>query len=150
MTIKYKVSPISGCHFLIIYYQKLCKNQTLKHLVKIFQDFKAIFIKWWSRGNHSWLWNQRSCVQIPAVPFLFLSENVDVTGIWTWDLRIQSQLYLPLDHRYWGFVAKKILSVAFLEGGGVMTTPTPTPHPREGKSSVKCEVVNRVKFYKSY
>ena len=100
----------------IVYYQKLKEFWIWKYVAKFFLIFQAFFINLWSRGKHSWLWNQRSCVQILAVPFLFLSENVDFTGNRTQDLWIQSQLYLPLDHWDWSFGAKNIL-YAILQGG---------------------------------
>ena len=90
----------------IVHYQKFKEFWIWKYAAKIFLIFQAFFINLWSRGKHSWLWNQRSCVQIPAVPFLFLSENVGFTGNRTWGLRIQSQLCLPLDHRDWSFEMK--------------------------------------------
>ena len=88
-----------------------------KYAAKIFLILQAFFINLWSRGNHSWLWNQRSCVQIPAVPFLFPSENVSCTEIRTRGLQIQSQLSLPLHHQDWSFDAKNIINVALLERG---------------------------------
>ena len=60
----------------IVHYQKFKEFWIWKHVAKFFLIFQSFFINLWSRGNHSWLWNQRSCVQIPAVPFLFLNENV--------------------------------------------------------------------------
>ena len=100
-----------------IFHYKIFKEFCIwKDVAKIFLIFQAFFINLWSRGKHSWLWNQRSCVQIPAVPFLFLNENVSVKGKRTWGLWIQSQLCLPLDHWDWSFCAKKIL-YAILQGG---------------------------------
>ena len=100
----------------IVHYQKFKEFWIWKYVAKIFLIFQAFFINLWSRGKHSWLWNQRSCVQIPAVPFLFLSENVGFTGNQTRGLWIQSQLCLPLDHWDWSFGAKKFLC-AILQGG---------------------------------
>ena len=82
----------------IVHYQKFKEFWIWKYVAKFFLIFQAFFINLWSRGKHSWLWNQGSCVQIPAVPFLFLSENVGFTGNRTRGLWIQSQLCLPLDH----------------------------------------------------
>ena len=65
----------------IFHYQKVGKFWIWKCSAKNFLIFNAFFINLWSRGKHSWLWNQRSCVQIPAVPFLFLSENGGLLGI---------------------------------------------------------------------
>ena len=91
----------------IVHYQKFKEFWIWKYVTNFFLIFQAFFTNLWSRGKHSWLWNQRSCVQIPAVPLLFLNENVDVTGIRTQGLQILSQLCLPLDHWDWSFGAKK-------------------------------------------
>ena len=64
----------------IVHYQKFKEFWIWKYVTKIFLIFQAFFTNLWSRGKHSWLWNQGSCVQIPAVPFLFLSENGGFTG----------------------------------------------------------------------
>ena len=120
----------------IVHYQKFKEFWIWKYVAKIFLIFQAFFINLWSRGKHSWLWNQGSCVQIPAVPFLFLNENAGWAGIRTRGLQIQSQLCLPLDHQDWSFDAKKFQSN--FPWGGVMTTPC------EGESSVKYAMVNRV------
>ena len=60
----------------IVHYQKFKEFWIWKYVTKFFLIFQAFFTNLWSRGKHSWLWNQGSCVQIPAVPFLFLNENV--------------------------------------------------------------------------
>ena len=106
----------------IFHYQKFEKFWIWKYLAKIFLICQAFFNNLWSRGKHSWLWNQGSCVQIPAVPFLFLSENVGFTGNRTRGLWIQSQLCLPLDHWDWSFGAKKFC-MQFYRVGDV-TTPS--------------------------
>ena len=100
----------------IVHYQKFKEFWIWKHVAKIFLIFLAFFINLWSRGKHSWLWNQGSCVQIPAVPFLFLNENVDFTGNRTRGLWIQSQLCLPLDHWDWSFGAKNFLYAILQDG----------------------------------
>ena len=100
----------------IVHYQKFKEFWIWKYVAKLFLIFQAFFINLWSRGKHSWLWNQGSCVQIPAVPFLFLSENVGFTGNRTRGLRIQSQLCLPLDHWDWNFGVKKFLYAILLGG----------------------------------
>ena len=100
----------------IVHCQKFKQFWIWKYVAKFFLIFQAFFINLWSRGKHSWLWNQGSCVQIPAVPFLFLSKNVGFTGNQTLGLRIQSQLCLPLDHGDWSFCVRKNL-YAILQGG---------------------------------
>ena len=117
----------------IVHYQKFKEFWIWKYVANFFLIFQAFFINLWSRGKHSWLWNQRSCVQIPAVPFLFLNENVSVTGNRTRGLRIQSQLCLPLDHGDWSFGAKKILILILLEGGW-------WPPPKMGNRRIVCKI----------
>ena len=99
----------------IVHYQKFKEFWIWKYEAKFFLIFQAFFINLWSRGNHSWLWNQGSCVRILAAPFLFFSVNVGFNGIWTWGLQIQSQLCLPLHHWDWSFDPKKISSVTLLD-----------------------------------
>ena len=99
----------------IILHQILKEFWIWKYVAKIFLIFQAFFINLWSRGNHSWLWNQRSCVQIPAVPFLFLNENVGFTGNRTRGLQIQSQLCLPLYHWDWSFEPKNFFNFNLLD-----------------------------------
>ena len=100
----------------IVHYQKFKEFWIWKYVTKIFLIFQAFFTNLWSRGKHSWLWNQGSCVQILAVPFLFPSENVSCTEIRTRGLQIQSQLSLPLHHQDWSWYKKKY-ECAFAWGG---------------------------------
>ena len=92
----------------IVHYQKFKEFWIWKYVAKIFLIFQAFFINLWSRGKHSWLWNQGSCVQIPAVPFLFLSENVGFTGNRTRGLRNPKSAMLTFRPPRLKFWCKKI------------------------------------------
>ena len=90
----------------IFHYQKIKEIWIWKYAAKNFLILQAFFINLWSRGKHSWLWIQRSRVRISVTPFLFHRKNC-----WCyWDSNtehgIQSQLCLPLDHKFMKMLVK--------------------------------------------
>ena len=72
--------------------------------IKNFLAWKNLSL--WSKGRHSWLWILWSMLKSPWQQQIFLGKRKGVTEIWTHDHWIQSQLRLPLDHKFMKNVCK--------------------------------------------
>ena len=111
----FKYPTYFGRISFIIHYQIVGKFWIWKCSVKTFLIFHAFFINLWSRGKHSWLWIWKPRVRFPVTPTFSLRKRKGTAGIWTQDPWVQSQLYLPLDHKLMknAWKIKKNLSTYF-------------------------------------